>query len=117
MDAHLPRCGKCRLEAARLQACAAAAQPRPCALGEILKKVRARERDLSGARIRDIKSRVARELVPYLGSPAAERVLERVAGEGQDLLSRIESVLALFLGGRAAGELAGRIVDTAIVRS
>jgi hypothetical protein len=66
--------------------------------------------------LQEIKCRVAREITPYLGSQAADRILQAVAEGGDDLLARIEAVLALFLGTRTAGELTGHIVDATIVR-
>lgn len=64
----------------------------------------------------EIKSRVAREIAPYLGTVAADLILEQVSAGGDDLLPRLENVLSLFLGGRAAGKLTDHIIDTAIVR-
>jgi hypothetical protein len=95
-----------------------AGQPRTCTLDSILSEVHTWEADqqANGPAIGEIKSRVVRELAPYLGVRAADRILERVSGEGDDLLARIESALALFLGERAAEELTGHIVDAAIVR-
>lgn len=121
VDAHLACCPACRCEVARLRAVAAGppipAPPRP--LDTVLREVRAREACLRDhdAELIAIKARAAREIAPFLGHRAADQVLGRVSGQGEDLLFRIESMLALFLGGRAAGELTGHIVDAAIVRS
>jgi hypothetical protein len=54
------------------------------------------------------------EIAPFLGERAASRLLRSVSENGQDLLSAIEPVLANFLGDKAAGELVGHLLDTAM---
>ena len=63
-----------------------------------------------------LKSRVAARIGPYLGARAAAGILQPVSETGEDLLSTIEPVLALFLGARAASRLVTSVVDAAIVR-
>jgi hypothetical protein len=60
---------------------------------------------------------VATEIGPYLGSAGSATVLERVSGDGEDLLCAVEGVLADFLGRRAVGQLVDRIVEHTIMRS
>jgi hypothetical protein len=61
-------------------------------------------------------SRVAATIAPYLGARAAAVILLPVSETGENLLTAIEPVLALFLGARAASRLVTSVVDGAIVR-
>jgi len=63
-----------------------------------------------------MRRRVASELAPFLGPEVADRVLRRVDASGEDLLSAIEPVLALFLGHQAASLLVSHVVDGALVK-
>jgi hypothetical protein len=62
-----------------------------------------------------VKGRVAAELAAYLGTDGATKALQPVT-DNQKLLPALESVLAIFLGCRAAARLIQRIIDRAIVR-
>jgi hypothetical protein len=73
---------------------------------------RRREADPDG---RAVRARVEAELAPYLGPGGASRTLEPAA-DRHKLLPAVESVLTIFLGGRAAGRLMRRVVDRAVVR-
>ena len=64
-----------------------------------------------------MRGEVARKIAPFLGPRASAHILSGVSGNGEDLLSTIEPVLALFLGNRAASRLVDRIVDSVLVRS
>lgn len=86
----------------------------------LLAKIRSEIRAFQAARSDDrwhaeMKSRVAREIGPFLGSNGARMLLQPVAENGRNLLSTIEPVLAEFLGPRAASELVSHVVDTSIV--
>jgi anti-sigma factor RsiW len=63
-----------------------------------------------------LKHRIAGEIEPYLGPRAATSILGRVSDSGDDLLSTVEPVLALFLGSRAASKLVNRVVESVLVR-
>jgi hypothetical protein len=63
-----------------------------------------------------VKRRVAAEIEAYLGRQATERVLEPVPESGENMLSTIEPVLALFLGNRTASRLVSHVVTESIVR-
>ena len=62
-----------------------------------------------------VKGHVAQEISGYLGSAAADRILEPVT-EHSKLFPAVEPVLAIFLGCRAAGRLIHHIVESRIVR-
>lgn len=64
-----------------------------------------------------LKQRVAHEIAPYLGAQASRRIVTGVADSCEDLLSTVEPVLALFLGGRAAARLVDHLVEAVLVRS
>ncbi|MDR3699652.1 MAG: hypothetical protein P4L56_08470 [Candidatus Sulfopaludibacter sp.] len=64
-----------------------------------------------------VKRRVATEIAPFLGPDATDSILKPVAESGENLLSSIEPVLALFLGGRAAAHLVTYVVDAALIRA
>jgi hypothetical protein len=64
-----------------------------------------------------LRRRVAHQITPYLGSAAAHRVLGGVSETGDNLLSTVEPVLALFLGVRAASRVVDRVVETVLVRN
>jgi hypothetical protein len=63
-----------------------------------------------------VKRRVASAIEAYLGRQATERVLEPVPESGENVLSTIEPVLALFLGNRTASRLVSHVVTESIVR-
>jgi hypothetical protein len=63
-----------------------------------------------------IKRRVSAKVKRYLGPGATDKLLQSVSGDGGDLLSTVEPVLALFLGRKAASSLVSHVVDAAIVR-
>jgi len=62
------------------------------------------------------KRRAASEMVSYLGSEAVDKVFQNVAPDCGNLLTQLHPILSLFLGRRAAGRLASRVVDAAVVR-
>ena len=62
-----------------------------------------------------VKGHVAKEISRYLGSAAADRILEPVT-EHSKLFPAVEPVLAIFLGCRAAGRLVHHIIESRIVR-
>jgi hypothetical protein len=64
-----------------------------------------------------LKRRVASELIPYVGATAAERILQLVTPNGENLLSTVESALRVFLGNAATARVVSRIVDRAIMRT
>jgi hypothetical protein len=70
-----------------------------------------------GSDCKMVKVRVAAEVGPYLGSKATRNVLEDVSPEGGNLFSKVEPVLALFVGVKAAERLVTHIVDVSITRS
>ena len=74
----------------------------------------AAERNLADRRGRTVQETVLSQLAPFLGDRAANRLLQSVSQNGQDLLSIIEPVLANFLGNKAAAELVSHLVDTAM---
>lgn len=63
------------------------------------------------------KGRVATRIAPFLGNAATDKILQPVPDSGENLLSTVEPVLALFLGNRAAAHLVNRVVDTALLRA
>lgn len=86
--------------------------------GEMLARIRrwqaGQNEGVTGAQA--LKQRVAGEIAPYLGNRASSAVLQRVTGEGENLLSVVETVLAAFLGRSAAAPLVNHVVDRAIMR-
>lgn len=114
---HLDRCTPCRREFERLRD---AVEGRPEAIpdGGLLTQMRTalhlwEEQSLEGA----AKGRVATRIAPFLGNAATDKILEPVPDTGENLLSTVEPVLALFLGNRAAAHLVNRVVDTALLRA
>jgi hypothetical protein len=71
----------------------------------------------SGRTGEPVKRRVATEIAPYLGPLATHAVLQPVTDSSENLLSSMEPVLALFLGGRAASRLVSHVVDVALIRA
>ncbi len=63
-----------------------------------------------------VKRKVAAAIEAYLGRQATERVLGPVPESGENVLSTIEPVLALFLGNRTASRLVSHVVTESIVR-
>ena len=122
--AHVRECAACRLECHRLEHAGGekappAPQPDPAMLAalvaDIVRWQAARSQpDRNGDAMR---RRVATELAPFLGPEVAERMLQRVAASGEDLLSAIEPMLALFLGNQAASLLVSHVVDGALVKT
>ena len=115
LEAHLRTCVRCRGILDSLTATAPAVPP----LSEFLTKLSELQRKLQreGATPEVLRSRVASELVPYLGAAAANRILQRVAPGGENLLPTIDSALRLFLGKAAADRVVNHIVDRAIMRT
>jgi anti-sigma factor RsiW len=122
---HLGGCDSCREEYDRL--CAArdwvrkqtaggsSAMP-PMGLVTLQARLKERiaERTRAGGRGGMLQLKVAAEIAPFLGHRAADRLLQSVSENGQDLLCVIEPVLANFLGEKAAAELVNHLVDSAI---
>ena len=121
LNAHLAACEQCRSEAERLLASVA---PPPgemgseCALQPVLEDARRWEIERASADpdSRSMKTHASGAIADYVGARAADRIVEKVSPYSDDLLSRVESVLALFLGCKAAAELTGHVVDGIIVR-
>jgi hypothetical protein len=112
---HLERCPECRRQSDPLEQ---ALQPQPGALapGQDVAGVLGRIGEWLHQRRREGPPRrlIAAELAPYLGDRCAGDLMLRVSPSGENLLSTVEPVLALFLGGRAAGKLVSHVVDRAI---
>ena len=90
-------------------------------LAKGLTTLRARMRELSAEMAKpdrrgEVQHKVAAEIAPFLGHRAARKLVLPVAGRDQDLFGIIEPVLANFLGDRAAAELVGHLIDTAMGR-
>jgi hypothetical protein len=64
-----------------------------------------------------VRTRVARELEAYLGPAATRKILSKVSDDGNNLLSTIEPVLALFMGRQAASVFVSHVVDATLVRA
>jgi len=115
---HLLACDDCRLEFHRLQRVLARRPSHPpddFVLSGLRQRIRNWESErASGNWMQGVKTRVLRQLGPFLGSQGADSLLEPVAQDGGNLLSTIEPVLAEFLGNRAASNLVGRVVDSAL---
>ena len=114
---HLDRCTPCRRAFERLRD---SVEGRPEAIpdGGLLTQMCAalhlwEEQSREGA----AKGRVATRIAPFLGSAATDKILQPVPDSGENLLSTVEPVLALFLGNRAAAHLVNRVVDTALLRA
>ena len=118
VQAHLEGCGECRLHLHRLKQEVAPripAEPGPFILAGIRAKIRNWEAQRSSEQwTQGLKTRVARQIGPFLGSRGADCVLQPVSQDGENLLCAIEPVLAEFLGSRAASSLVGRVVDAAL---
>lgn len=114
---HLKRCAACRQEILQLR------------LAEMSDPdERAPEADGVVARIREwelqredpgsaaVRERVATEIAPFLGKGTSARMVGTDAENGPGVLSRVEPVLELFLGLRAARSLVNTVVNRAIMR-
>jgi|SRR5581483_3819213 len=116
--AHVEQCDECRLELHRLRR--AMESPRELApdLGLLAKMRSAVEQwENTAPPAHEVKQRVAMEIGPFLGRKATSSILQPVAENGENLLSGIEPVLALFLGGKAAGRLVSHVVDAAVIQA
>ena len=118
IERHLVHCQDCRQELDRLRLAALPGEaPEVAPVVEVLSGIRewaAKLRD-DGPGPEVLKVWVAAEISPYLGPSVTSRLLKTVAPNGEDLLSVIEPVLALFLGSRAASRLVTNVVDRAIL--
>lgn len=110
IEGHLASCGACRTAAQQLRG------PEPPPVSEVLRLLAQRQAELAQDSFESLKQRVVRELTPYLGALAAERVLQTLPRTGENLLSTLDSTLRLFIGKSAASQLVSRIVDRAIMR-
>jgi hypothetical protein len=101
-----------------MEAAAGAGQPPDCRLEAVLHDIDCWKtaQGQTGPAASEFKSRAAGEITPYLGRRAADRIVACTLPHDEDLLSRIESVLRLFLGEKTAAELTSRVVDASIVR-
>lgn len=122
LAAHLDRCVGCRLEYHRLQYAVGAPSEQALDLGLLAQMKTAMRQFESSAcetgRTSDpLKLKVASLIAPYLGGQATQSVLQPVTDGGENLLSSVEPVLALFLGRRAAARLVSSVVDQALVRA
>jgi anti-sigma factor ChrR (cupin superfamily) len=118
--AHLSACDACRLELHRLSA-ASDAVPAPGAADQrkLMSRLRAWQ---AGPATADrtgeaLKRRVALEIAPYVGSRAADSILQPVVEDGRNLLSSVSPLLTMFLGRRATEHLVSHVVEHAIVRT
>lgn len=117
-------CAECRSEIDRLSHAlspeARGEQPAPvnASFEELLKTIRQWESAAAGSGRTDesVKWRIASTLERYLGRQATSTILLSVSEEGDNLLSSVEPVLALFLGRTTASRLVSNVVKTAIVR-
>ena len=114
---HLAGCDSCAVECSRLRA--ARSSTHAALPPEALEALRARLQELIAERARphrlgEIQQKVASALAPFLGPMAAGRLLFPVSGNGRELLPIVEPVLVNFLGERAAAELVGHLIDTAM---
>jgi anti-sigma factor RsiW len=120
MAAHVAECASCAAGLRRLRVMlgekasfpATPVEPAPDRLAAMLRAIGEWRHGLAGE---VLNRRVADRLGPFLGPAAADSVLQSVAPGGDNLLSTVEPVLALFLGGKAASRLIDQIVDTALV--
>ncbi len=117
---HLNSCQPCRLMCDGLANDSKADEPDDAAPDEMMAAILGsikqwNSRQSSGCSGPGLKSRVAKEIAPYLGERAANQLLATVSDTGHDLLSTIEPLLGEFLGPKAAADLVTRLVDRAIV--
>ena len=118
--AHLNSCDACRLELHRLcVASDAVSTPGAADPRELISRVRAWQAapataDRTGEAL---KRRVAVEIAPYVGSRAADSILQPVAEDGRNLVSSVSPLLTMFLGRRASEHLVSHVVEHAIVRT
>ncbi len=85
---------------------------------QALETLRARLQELIAERARphradEIQQKLVYALAPFLGPLAAGRLFP-LSGDSRDLLPIVEPVLINFLGERAAAELVGHLIDTAM---
>ena len=117
IESHLKACAGCRRRCAEMGSSGFPPPETPPPLPEISAAMRRREAE----RLQSVKpslglDRAAREIGKCLGAQAAATLMAGVSCEG-DRLARVQPVLALFLGRRAAGRLSSRIAETAPVGS
>jgi hypothetical protein len=122
VQSHVDQCDDCRLELHRLQyALGNQGEPAPdrTLLARMQSAIQQWEDSApkTGRTGAPVKRRVANEIAPFLGPEATNSILKPVAESGENLLSSIEPVLALFLGERAAARLVTYVVDAALIRA
>lgn len=122
VQSHLDQCDDCRLELHRLQYALGdkvELKPDRLVLAQMQSAIQQWEDSAAqtGRTGTPVKRRVAHEIAPFLGPEATDSILQPVAAGGENLLSSIEPVLALFLGGRAAAQLVTYVVDAALIRA
>ena len=121
VESHIAQCDLCRSESEKLSSAiepAKSDEADPSMLEGVLagmRQVETRAAQDEEARA-SLRLRVAAKIEPYLGPKATSDLLQAVSPDGQNLLSNLEPVLALFLGRRAANQLVNQIIDEAIVR-
>ena len=122
---HLRACVSCRTEYERLcqavapqaaRALPAASPGTPDILNAVLERINEWDKNSarSGEASSAVKQTFAAELERYLGARAAGRILRSVSDDGDNLLSTVEPLLALFLGREAASQFVTRVLDTAL---
>jgi anti-sigma factor RsiW len=121
VESHISQCDLCRSEWEKLGCAiepAQSAETDASMLEGVLAGIRQVETRAAedGAARASLRARVAAKIEPYLGPKATSDLLQSVSPDGQNLLSNLEPVLALFLGRRAANQLVNQIIDEAIVR-
>jgi hypothetical protein len=118
VQAHLAECAACARELEQIAG--SGTSPMPTAhISDLLSNLAQVQDRLTreGVSGESLKRRVLSELIPYVGTAPAERILEPVTPGGENLLSTIEPMLRLFLGRTASARLVDRIVDRAIMRT
>ena len=118
VDRHIERCGECLQEVRRLRvALLPGPEPEAAPPTGLLARVRDWEtrRQRQDANPAKVHERVAAEIAPYLGERTSARIVEDGSKAGAGVLARVEPVLELFLGSRAANSLVNAVVDRAIM--
>jgi len=128
VEAHLAECDSCRLNLDRLrsaleevQQISAPVSPDSQLAGiweGVRQRIRAWERSRCHPEHKDaaVRERVARQIEPFLGTRAADKVIEPDPVNNRGMLGNVETVLEEFLGHGAAASIVNHVVDAAIVK-
>ena len=109
---HLAECGDC---SSQLEALRTSTASRADVLTSVLAGME--HWDSAAAKDEAVKATVRSELTPFLGPHGTSELMAKVSARGEDLLTTVEPVLALFLGCRAAALLVSQIMTHAILRA